>query len=98
MFLSGSADYESTTQDLVFTASTTRHVVEIPIVDDTVTESIENFFAQLTVIQSDADVQLAPDQTTIEITDDDSMFVHINTHAHTHTQHMLNTLVGFLLL
>ena len=48
-------------------------MVDIPILDDALTESIEQFFARLTLVQSDADVQLAPDQTTIEIVDNDSM-------------------------
>ena len=56
-----------------------RHVVDISILDDALTESIEQFFARLTLVQSDADVQLAPDQTTIEIVDNDSMFVEIST-------------------
>ena len=56
-----------------------RHVVDISILDDALTESIEQFFARLTLVQSDADVQLAPDQTTIEIVDNDSMFVENST-------------------
>ena len=67
--LVGSEDYTSTTRVLEFRSSATRHLVEIPIVNDNIPESTEQFFARLTLVQSDADVQLVPDQTTIEITD-----------------------------
>ena len=67
--LAGSEDYTSTTRVLEFGSSATRHLVEIPIVNDNIPESTEQFFSRLTLVQSDADVQLVPDQTTIEITD-----------------------------
>ena len=45
----------------------------IPILEDSVSESVEQFFARLTLVHSDADVQLVPDQAAIEIVDDDGM-------------------------
>ena len=48
--------------------------MEIPILDDREREGMEEFFGQLTLVHSDADVQLVPDRTTIEITDNDGNY------------------------
>ena len=48
--------------------------VDIPIVDDAISEGIEQFFARLTLAEVGTQVQLNPNEATIEITDNDGMF------------------------
>ena len=74
--VAGSEDYGSTTQVLEFGVSTTRQLVEIPILNNEETEDTEQFFAQLTLVHSDADVQLVQDRATIVIVDDDGMITY----------------------
>ena len=64
----------STTQTLTFGPGRAPRVnVLILIVDDTINEGIEQFFARLAVtdLSTDADVELNPNQTIIEIIDND---------------------------
>ena len=69
-------DYTATTQTLVFGPSTLTKVdVVIPINDDdSIAESVKQFFARLTLTNtnSDVDVSLNPAETNIEIIDNDS--------------------------
>ena len=68
-------DYTATTQTLVFGPSTIKVDVIIPINDDDfIAESVEQFFARLTLTNtnSDVDVSLNPAETNIEIIDNDS--------------------------
>ena len=67
-------DYRSTTQILTFGPGRASQVnVIIPIVDDKVNEGIEQFFVRLalTDVSTDVDVELSPNETIIEIIDDD---------------------------
>ena len=65
-----------------FGVSSTRQLVEIPILNDEETEDTEQFFAQLTLVHSDADVQLVPDRATIEIVDNDGMITNSYIHLY----------------
>lgn len=61
----------STTQELEFNSGTLRHVVSVPIVDNTISENIEQFSARLTLVSSGADVELNFDEAAVSIIDDD---------------------------
>ena len=67
---------------LEFGASATRFEVDISIMDDSVSEVSEQFFARLTLVVTGTDVQLSPDEATIEITDDDGMLQNNTTVDH----------------
>ena len=64
-------DYTSTTNTLTFGPTVTRLPVTIPITDDNVVESIENFFANLDLTTPGANVVINPATTEIRIDDDD---------------------------
>ena len=64
-------DYTSTTTTLTFGPSITRQEVAIPITDDDVVESIEDFFATISLQTGGANVLIAPSSTQVRIDDDD---------------------------
>ena len=47
----------------------------IPINNDNIDEAVERFFGQLTVISSTQGVQLRPNQTEVNILDDDGEII-----------------------
>ena len=59
---------------MTFGPSVTRLPVDIPIVDDSVVEAIEDFFASLSLVTPGANVTIDPGVTEIRIDDDDSEF------------------------
>ena len=74
----------STTQILTFGPGRANGVnVLIRIVDDTVNEGIEQFFARLSVTDpsTDIDVDLNPDETVIEIIDNDCKLFCLHIHC-----------------
>jgi len=64
-------DYTSTSQLLTFSDTNTRDGVTIPIIDDNINEAIEQFLGHLTLVTSGVNVQLSPQQTEVQIIDDD---------------------------
>ena len=61
-------DYDTVNRVLTFSPSTTRVSVPISIVEDNIDETLENFFASLTLISSDGgSVQLRPDRAVVII-------------------------------
>ena len=64
-------DYTSTSQILTFSATNTREDVAISITDDNIDEVIEQFLGHLTLVTSGVNVQLSPQQTEVQIIDDD---------------------------
>ena len=64
-------DYTSTSQLLTFSATNTREDVAISITDDNIDEVIEQFLGHLTLVTSGVNVQLSPQQTEVQIIDDD---------------------------
>ena len=71
-------DYQDISLNLTFGSTLTRIPVDIPIEDDNIVESIENFFSELTLVTIGANVVLSPQQTEIRINDDDGEY---NTHV-----------------
>ena len=65
-------DYTSTTTTLTFGPSITRQEVTISITNDDVVESIEDFFATISLQTGGANVLIAPSSTQVRIDDDDS--------------------------
>ena len=64
-------DYTSTSQLLTFSATNTREDVTIPITDDNIDEAVEQFLGRLTLETSGVSVQLSPQETEVQIIDDD---------------------------
>ena len=86
-------DYISTTQVLTFGPGRAARVnVLILIVDDIVNEGIEQFFARLAVTDpsTDVDVELNPNQTIIEIIDNDCKIQH-HTTQHIHSRPLISS-------
>lgn len=69
------SDYTATSRIVTFGSSTTQTIVVIPLVDDSIQEGLEQFFARLSLADAstDVDVDLDPAQTTIDITDNDGI-------------------------
>ena len=66
------SDYTATTRLLTFSPTTRRILVQVPITQDGITELTEQFNATLTLINDGGiDVNVEPDQATVEIIDDD---------------------------
>ena len=61
----------ATTTTLTFGPSATTREVSIPIVNDDIVESIENFFGNLQLITPNANVVISPPSTQVNINDDD---------------------------
>ena len=70
-------DYLLTEETLLFSPTDTVFDVTIPITDDNVYESTEDFLAQLSKDTTIGGVLIEPDTAIIEITDDDGEFKHI---------------------
>ena len=72
LLLAGS-DYNSTTRILTFNSNHTRIPVQVPIVQDQFTELTEQFRASLSLVNDNGiNVNVTPDQATVNIIDDDS--------------------------
>ena len=57
---------------MTFDAGTTRRTVQVPIVNDNVLETVESFFATLSVDSNlYPGVNISPDRVDIEVSDDD---------------------------
>ena len=64
-------------QSLTFDADNTRRIVPIPVKNDNVLESIENFFATLSVDSNqNPGVRISPEKANVSITDDDGEETH----------------------
>ena len=83
-------DYQDISLNLTFGPNLTRIPVDIPIEDDSIVESIENFFSALTLVTTEANVLLSPQQTEIRINDDDGEFtVMLYLHIHKYSRYAL---------
>ena len=71
IILTAPVDYTSTSRTLTFGPSTTSQSVNIPINNDDVVETVENFIASLTLGTEDANVVINPARTTVSINDND---------------------------
>ena len=64
------SDYSSTVMELRFNPAVSRHVVRVPINQDSITEIDEHFRARLMLVQNyGINVQVTPDQAIITIMD-----------------------------
>ena len=64
------SDYISTVMELRFNPAVSRHVVRVPITQDSITEMDERFRARLMLVQNNGiNVQVTPDQAMITIMD-----------------------------
>ncbi len=70
-FYTAPGDYTSVTQTVVFRQNGDFGNVAVPITDDGVSEPVENFFADLSLITVTDRVIVAPDEATVTITDND---------------------------
>ena len=73
IYLAGE-DFELVSMLLTFTSTISSIQVQIPIIDDSVGESPEDFVGNLTLITADVDVDINPSQAIIVIQDDDGRF------------------------
>lgn len=71
-------DYSSVTQSLTFTVDSITGDVFVPISEDLVSEPLENFFADISLVTSTDRVTIAPDEATVTIVDDDGEYSYIN--------------------
>ena len=68
-------DYTTTSQTISFTSGQgvgSTVDITIPLIDDNITEAVEYFFGSLTLIPTNLDVSVTPNQTKIFITDNNS--------------------------
>ena len=68
------ADFGSVSPTLIFSSTITSINVPVNITDDMLVEVSENFFGNITLISTDANVTVNPAEATITIEDDDGMF------------------------
>ena len=68
------ADFGSVSRTLIFNSTITSINVPVNITDDMLVEVSENFFGNITLISTDANVTINPAEATITIEDDDGMF------------------------
>lgn len=68
-----SEDFEIVSTLLTFTSTISSVQVQVPIIDDNISESSEDFVANLTLITADIEVDINPGQATIIINDNDGM-------------------------
>ena len=62
------SDYSSTVMELRFNPALSRHVVRVPIIQDSITEFDERFRARLMLVQSNGiNIQVAPNQAEVTI-------------------------------
>ena len=75
LFLStAGSDYNSTVMDLMFSAAVRRHVVRVPITQDSFYECNELFTGSLSLVQCNGiNVDVSPNQTTVKITGDEGI-------------------------
>ena len=66
-----SADYANTTADLMFGPSSRNQCVLIPVINDMVPETLEQFRVKLAMTIPLPGIVLTPDTATIVINDDD---------------------------
>ena len=71
LFTIASADYVSSTVDLMFGLSNNKRCVLIPVINDMVPEVSECFSVMLSMTTPLAGVVLTPDSATVVISDDD---------------------------
>ena len=64
-------DYIAVTRSFTFTSNVPEHTVTIPIVNDTVVEIIERFFANLRLVSANVDVVIDPVRATVNIRSED---------------------------
>ena len=57
-----------------FSSSALQFEVDISITNDVINEPVEQFFSRLTLITKGTDVQLHPDEATIQIIDNDGTY------------------------
>ena len=62
-------DYDTTSVELLFNAANSRACAQIPIEDDNLDEDPETF--DVTLVTTDPDISLAPDQAMVIINDND---------------------------
>ena len=63
--------------NITFSSNVWRIVVRVPILQDIFSEGTEQFRASLSLVQSNGiNVAVSPDQTTVNIIDDDGELVH----------------------
>lgn len=74
-----------------------RFEVDIPIVDDVISEESEQFFVRLTLAEVGTDIQLNPDEATIVITDNDGMLCKENIQSHNILSHEVSQAINLLL-
>ena len=68
-------DYTAKSQNISFTSGQVEgSMVDIttPIIDDNITKAVESFFGSLTLLPTNLDVSVTPNQTKIFITDNNS--------------------------
>ena len=71
-FQTGLQDYTPESILLTFSETDTRHTVPISILNDNVNEGTEDFFAGLQfAVETNLNVQIQPQQATIQILNDD---------------------------
>ena len=65
-------DYTATSKTITFTSGQdvgSTVDITIPIIDDNITETLESFFGSLTLLPTNLDVSVAPNQANISIID-----------------------------
>ena len=83
LFLSAGSDYSPISSTLTLTSSTTMVAVLIPIIDDSVVETDEQFTVVLS--SSDPNVLTSNNQATVTIVNDDSKLRTPKVGANVHT-------------
>ena len=71
IFSAAPEDFVSVSTLLTFSEVVTRGVVPVAIVDDNNSESMEKFIANVTLVDTDLEIETTPGQTTVSITDND---------------------------
>jgi len=71
ILITASADYNSTTADLMFGPSNKKECVVIPVVNDMIPENQEHFRVKLAMGTPQPGITLTPDIVTVFINDDD---------------------------
>ena len=72
MLSTAGSDYSNTVMELTFNAAVRRHVVRVPVIQDSFSELNERFRANLMLVKHNGiNVQIDPDETEATIEDDD---------------------------
>ena len=69
-------DFLTVSRLLTFSGGVTRQEVSVTIVDDRDSESSEEFVANVTLVDTDLDIETTPGQTTVIISDNDGERLH----------------------